>query len=133
MKTIKSFIILLLCACCSFANAQTTYKGVTIDRDPDNNTYIIVRNANSCSASIRMQYKIGSRDAEWREFINWEDRLEYTQDPSNTIPANTTVRFMVYSKIYALKLTYVHLNVGEVIKEGIDAFVDGWNKGKEQQ
>lgn len=121
MKNLKILFVLLCCFCSSIINAQTTYKNVTIDRDRDNNTYIVVRNDNSCSADIRMQYKIGSKDAEWREFTSWENRLEFTQNPTNTIPANTTVRFMVFSKIYALKLTYVHLNIGEVIKECIDA------------
>lgn len=129
MKNFKILFVLLCCLCCpSIIKAQTTYKNVTIDRDRDNNTYIVVRNDNSCSATIRMEYKIGSKDAEWREFTRWEDRVEWTENPSSTIPANTTIRFMVFSKIYALKLTYVHLSVGEYI----DAFVDGWNKGKEQ-
>lgn len=133
MKNFKIFFVLLSFMCCPIINAQTTYRRVTIDRDRENNTYIVVRNDNSCSADIRMQYKIGSKDAEWREFTNWENRLEYTQNPSSTIPANTTVKFMVFSKIYALKLTYVHLNIGEAIREGIDGFVEGWNKGKEQR
>lgn len=121
MKSNKFILTIMLVLGCSFLSAQTTYKGVTIDRDSKNNEYIVVRNSNSCSATIQMQYKIGSKDAEWRDFTNWENRLEWTENPTNKIPANSTVTFMVFSKIYALKITYVHLNVGEIIGETIDA------------
>lgn len=128
MKTFKSFITLLFCAYCCFANAQTTYKRVTIDRDHNNNQVIVVTNDNSCAATISMEYKVGSRDAEWKYFNNWELGEPREAHSGSTINAKSTVKFNVYDKIYALKLTYVHLEVGEVIREGIDAFVDGWNK-----
>ena len=133
MKTFKSLIILLFCTYCSIASAQTTYKRVTIDRDYYDNQVIVVRNDNSCAATIRMEYKVGSKEAEWKYFDQWDSGMPFDAHEGNTIKANSTVKFNVYSKIYALKLTYVHLEVGEVIKEGIDAFVEGWNEGKKQQ
>ena len=135
MKSYKIFFTSLICLCCSLLNAQTTYKRVTIDRDHENNNVIVVRNDNSCAVEIAMEYKIGSRDAEWRSFDMWQTRQPIRnpkdREKGNRIEANETVRFRVPSKIYALKLTYVHLNVGEYIEEWFDVLNDSRNQVKQ--
>ena len=60
------------------------------------------------------------------------DKGDFVRLSNQKLAVIVDIKFNVFDKIYALKLTYVHLEVGEVIKEGIDAFVEGWNKGKEQ-
>lgn len=123
MKSYKFIFTILFALCCTFVHAQTSYKNVTIDRDSKDNTVIVVRNNNACSVDIRMEYKVGSKDAEWRYFDMWQNSQNWDREPNqgNTIKANTTEKFFVGEKIYALKLTYVHWNAGEIFGECVDA------------
>ena len=100
--------------CCAIMIAQPpTYKGVTIDRDRDDNTCIVAKNSNSYPVEIRMQYKVGSRDTEWRDYSTGKVRIE----------ANSTKRFYVSSKIYGLNLIYVDILQPSVIGQVFEALV----------
>lgn len=108
MKTFKFIITILSCMFCVSINAQTTYKGVTIDRDHQDNRCVVVKNANNYPVDIMFQYKIGSRNEAWRDF---SDNYVY-------IEANQTKVFSVGSKIYGLNLIYVDIlkpSIGEQI------------------
>lgn len=100
MKSFKLFFTILCCICCASISAQTTYKGVTIDRDRNDVKCIVVKNANSYPVKIKMDYKIISRDTEWKPF-RYGEMIE--------IPANEERRFWVESKIYGLNLNYVDI------------------------
>ena len=100
MKSFKFIFTILCCLCCAFSNAQSTYKGVTIDRDHNDVTCIVVTNSNSYPVKIKMDYKIISRDTEWRPF-RYGEMVE--------IPANEVRKFWVESKIYGLNLNYVDI------------------------
>lgn len=109
MKSIKLFFTVLLGFCFTMVYAESSYKNVTIDRDKYDNTCFTAQNFNSYPVKIQVEYKIGSRDAEWRD---------YQGGAYIDIPANKTLKFPVGSKIFALKLTYVDIlkpTVGEVI------------------
>ena len=54
---------------CNALYAQTTYKGVTLDRGkaPETNC-IYIFNDNADSVRVFIQYKIGNRNTEWIDF-----------------------------------------------------------------
>lgn len=99
---------------CTLINAQTTYKGVTIDRDHYDNTSIRVTNSNNYPVQIRLEYKVGSKDAEWRTYIV-DHKLNAHYEG---------ILGSVGSKIYGLKLTYVDIEKPSVVEGVLNAFVD---------
>lgn len=125
MKSVKIFFSVLFTLCCMLTNAQTTYKGVTIDRDKKDNTCVVVTNANNYPVKIKFEYKIGSRDTEWVPF-RYGDLIE--------IPANEERKYWAPSKIYGLNLSYVDIihNIGQQILEAGAAFFSGVEEGKKQ-
>ena len=110
MKSSKFFFTILCCLCFTFINAQTTYKGVTIDRDKSDNTRITIRNANDAAVKVKLQYKVGSRETSWIDYGGYIRVEKYSTE---------TVR--VGSKIYGLNLIYVDIlnqeKVGEFFQE----------------
>ena len=63
------FIVLLSVVCAYHVCAQTTYKGITLDRGKDDETNCIyVYNENSDSCLVIVQYKIGNRDTNWIDY-----------------------------------------------------------------
>ena len=68
LKSLKYLFAVIFCMYCVLISAQTTYKGVTIDRDRSDVTCIVVTNSNSYPVNIKMDYKIISRDTEWKPF-----------------------------------------------------------------
>lgn len=64
------FISLLLVVCAFHSIcAQTTYKGVTLDRGTDSETNCIyIFNDNADSVRVHIQYKIGNRNTEWIDY-----------------------------------------------------------------
>ena len=63
------FTTLLLVVCACHVCAQTTYKGVTLDRGKDTETNCIyVFNDNADSVRVFIQYKIGNRHTEWIDY-----------------------------------------------------------------
>ena len=121
MKSYKILLAIMCSLCCSLVSAQTTYKNVTVDRDRSDVKSFNIINGNNCPVDVRVQYKVGSREAEWKSYF-----------VDGQIGANETRLCPVGSKIYALKITYVHVDCRDQIREGIDAFVSGWNEGKKQ-
>lgn len=66
-KTIFIFLSFVVCAYASYA--QTTYKGVTLDRGSGFETNCIyVFNDNADSVRVFIQYKIGNRNNNWIDF-----------------------------------------------------------------
>ncbi len=125
MKTSKLFIILCLSVCfCAIVNAQSTYKGITIDRGNPDVDCIYVTNTNSYPCSISLEYKTGSKEASWRRFSVTEN-----------IPANVQRRKLgsVGSKIYGLKLTYVDILQPNVIEKFINVLNGGGNQNSSDQ
>ena len=122
MKSFKLFITILCCICCASLSAQTTYKGVTIDRDRSDVKCIVVTNSNSYPVKIKMDYKIINRDTEWIPF-RYGDLIE--------IPANEVRKFWVESKIYGLNLNYVDILKPSVLEQVVDAL--GGYGGQQQQ
>ncbi len=126
MKTYKLFSIFLLCICFSTTiNAQTTYKGIIIDRNKDDVKCIDIENTNKYPCYIVIQYKTGSKEAPWRDLLI-----------DKPIPPKTKMKpISVHSKIYGLKITYVDIDqpgiVGKIFK-AIDEGAEGWVKGKQQ-
>jgi hypothetical protein len=123
MKSYKFIFTILFAFTCLFVNAQSTYKGVTIDRDSHDNTVFNAYNSNSYPVKIQIEYKIGSRDAEWRSFRNGD----YVE-----LPAHSSEKYRIGSKIYALNLTYVDI-LQPGVGDYIDAFVTGWEEGKKKK
>lgn len=127
MKKSRFISLLTLSLCfCVISNAQTTYKDVTIDRDRDETSCVIVSNANDYPVRIGFEYKIGSRDAAWIVYPHSEE-----------IPAKATkMKYAdVGSKIYGLKLTYVDIlqpSFLEKVAEGIDQFATGYYEAKQK-
>ena len=122
MKSCKLIITMLCCLYCSFMNAQTTYKGVTIDRSHQDNRVIVVKNANNYPVNIKMQYKIGSRETDWIDFSHSYTRIE----------ANATKEYSVGSKIYGLNLIYVDiLQEGARVGEFFKVLLTGNSEGKQ--
>lgn len=66
----KNYLCILLVVCaCTFLYAQTTYKGVTLDRGKGIETNCIyVFNENTDSVNVFLQYKIGNRETEWIDY-----------------------------------------------------------------
>lgn len=63
------FTTLLLVVCACHVCAQTTYKGVTLDRGKDTETNCIyVFNDNADSVRVFIQYKIGNRKTAWIDY-----------------------------------------------------------------
>lgn len=125
MKTSKLFIILCLSVCfCAIVNAQSTYKGITIDRGNPDVDCIYVTNTNSYPCSISLEYKTGSKEAPWRTF-----------SVTDNIPANVQHRKLgsVGSKIYGLKLTYVDILQPNVIEKFINVLNGGGNQNSSDQ
>lgn len=113
MKRFLFLFTLLFCVCSSYMYAQSTYKGVTITRDEDDKTVIIVINSNNNPVNVKLKYIAGHPEEPWRDFTVPEK-----------IPANTTRRYSVSSKIYALDLTYVDILHENVVK-GVIQFLSG--------
>ncbi len=124
MKSFKFIFTVLCCMCCIFLNAQTTYKGVTIDRDRKDVTCIVVTNSNSYPVNIKMDYKIISRDTEWKPF-RYGEMVQ--------IPANETMRFWAESKIYGLNLNYVDILKPSAIGQFFEALGGSGNQQQQQQ
>lgn len=124
MKSFKFIFTVLCCMCCIFLNAQTTYKGVTIDRDRSDVTCIVVTNSNSYPVNIKMDYKIISRDTEWKPF-RYGEMVQ--------IPANETMKFWAESKIYGLNLNYVDILKPSVVGQIFEAMGGGRNQQEQQQ
>lgn len=121
MKTYKLFSVLLLSICCCVTiNAQTTYKGITIDRGNPDVDCIYVDNSNSYPCSISLQYKVGSKEAAWKKFSIYDN-----------IPPNVQHHKIgsVGSKIYGLKLTYVDILQPNVIEKVINVITGGDSDG----
>lgn len=132
MKSIKFIITILCCLCCSLLSAQTTYKNVTIDRDRKNVNQVVVTNENNYPVQVKFRYMVGSKNAEWKEYIDYNgsyanDYIEVDAKRSKTINLG--------NKIYGLNLTYVDIlqpSVGEKILEGVGLFMSGVEEGKRQ-
>ena len=121
MKNFKYIVTFLCSISCATINAQTTYKGVTIDRDSQDNRCVVVKNANSYPVDVKFQYKIGSRDEAWRDFS-----YDYLY-----LEANQTKVFSVGSKIYGLNLIYVDIlkpSVGDKILNFFSVSTDNGQK-----
>lgn len=112
MKTFKFLVIFLSCICSTFVNAQTTYKGVTIDRDRSDVTCVIITNANSYPVDIKFQYKIGNKAEAWRDFSH-----DYLY-----LDAHEKKIISVGSKIYGLNLIYVDILKPSVGDQILDFF-----------
>ena len=121
MKSLKFIFTIFCCICCTFLSAQTTYKGVTIDRDYQDNKCVVVKNSNSYPVEIRFQYKVGSRDTEWRDFTTSTIHIE----------ANSTERYYVNSKIYGLNLIYVDILQPSFLKQVVESL--GGNQQQQEQ
>lgn len=116
MKTYKLFsIFLLYIGFCTITNAQTTYKGITIDRGNPDVDCIYVTNTNSYPCSISLQYKTNSKDAPWRSYSFYDN-----------IPENVKNYKIgsVGSKIFGLKLVSVDILQPTVIDK-VMTFVTG--------
>ena len=124
MKSFKFIITIICCVYCAFLSAQTTYKGVTIDRDRSDVTCIVVTNSNSYPVNIKMDYKIISKDTEWKPF-RYGEMVQ--------IPANETRRFWAESKIYGLNLNYVDILKPSVVGQIFEVLGGGSNQQEEQQ
>lgn len=127
MKSFKLIFTILFCLFCLFLNAQTNYKGVYLDRD-QSEKYLnaaIIKNTNKYPVIVKFQYKVGSRDTEWINYINEHDGW---YDDYIEIEAYGEEKCYVESKIYGLNLIYVDIlqpSVGEKILEGIGLFGKG--------
>lgn len=126
MKKSRFISLLTLSLCfCVISNAQTTYKNVTIDRDRDETSCVIVNNANDYPVQIHFQYKVGSQDAPWQDYPYGDE-----------FPPRTKERYAcVGEKIYGLKLTYVDIlqpSTLEKIMDGVDAFATGYMEAKQK-
>ena len=127
MKKFKLILVILLSNCFYVATyAQCEYKGITIERGSNVNT-VIVYNSNPYPCKFNFEYKIGSKESSWRDYRANFTNFEYVE-----IPAKGERKLDLGSKIYALKLTYVHIEKPSV-GEYIDAFVGGYNEGKARQ
>lgn len=108
MKSIRYIFAVICCMSFMLINAQTTYKGVTIDRDRNDVTCVVITNSNSYPVDIKFQYKIGSKTEAWRDFS-----YDYLY-----LEAHEKKIVSVGSKIYGLNLIYVDIlkpSVGDQI------------------
>ena len=108
LKSLKYLFAVICCMYCVLISAQTTYKGVTIDRDRSDVTCVVISNSNSYPVDIKFQYKIGSKTEAWRDFSY--DYLYLEAHEKKTVS--------VGSKIYGLNLIYVDIlkpSVGDQI------------------
>lgn len=124
MKSFKFIFTVLFSMFCVLINAQSTYKGVTIDRDRNDVKCIVVTNSNNYPVNIKMDYKIISRDTEWKPFRYGE--LVH-------IPANETMRFWAESKIYGLNLNYVDILQPSVFEQVVKAIGGNGEQQPQQQ
>lgn len=124
MKSFKFIFTIFFSMFCVLINAQTTYKGVTIDRDRNDVKCIVVTNSNNYPVNIKMDYKIISRDTEWKPFRYGE--LVH-------IPANETMRFWAESKIYGLNLNYVDILQPSVFEQVVKAIGGNGEQQPQQQ
>ena len=127
MRTYKlSLILLISISFCTIINAQTSYKGITIDRNKDDVSCIDVKNSNSHPCYIEVEYKIGSKEGRWLSLA-----------VRNPIPPNSNYTLdCVGSKIYGLKITYVEIQRPDVFQnlmKGLDSFSEGWVQEKREQ
>lgn len=115
------FSISLICLfLCGMLNAQTTYKGVTLDRDKSDVKKFTLYNTNDYPVHVRVRYKIGSKESNWIDYDNGNDDIE--------VPARGEAVRCVGSKIYGLKLYFVDIlqpSVGERIITGLGAIGKG--------
>lgn len=116
MKSIKLFLTTLCCMCFINISAQTTYKGVTIDRDKTDNTCITIQNVNDAPVKVKLKYKIGSRETAWIDYGGYIEVEKYS-----------TKKVSVGSKIYGLNLTYVDILYGKQFIEDVGEFFSGGN------
>lgn len=108
MKSIRYFFTVICCMSFGLMNAQTTYKGVTIDRDRNDVTCVVITNSNCYPVDIKFQYKIGSKTEAWRDFS-----YDYL-----FLEAHEKKILSVGSKIFGLNLIYVDIlkpSVGDQI------------------
>lgn len=124
MKSLKFIFTIFSSMFCVLLNAQTTYKGVTIDRDRNDVKCIVVTNSNNYPVNIKMDYKIISRDTEWKPFRYGE---------MVHIPKNETMKFWVESKIYGLNLNYVDILQPSVLEQVVKAIGGGGEQQPQQQ
>lgn len=69
MAKARIIILLLVVCACNVAFAQTTYKGVTLDRGKDSETNCIyIFNDNADSVRVFIQYKVGNRNTDWIDY-----------------------------------------------------------------
>jgi hypothetical protein len=114
MKNIRLIFTILCILCCSVLTAQTTYKGVTIDRDKSDNTCITVKNSNKAPVKVKLQYKIGSRETNW---------IDYGGGGYIRVEGYDTRTLSVGSKIYGLNLIYVDILNGEQFFKDAGEFI----------
>lgn len=129
MNRSKFFILLFLNLCfCITMYAQSEYKNVTIDRGPkpDKVDKVIVHNHNPYPCLLNFEYKIGSKESSWRNYMVDFNNFEYVK-----IEANETRELSLYSKIYALRIIYVDIQKPTLV-ECIDAIAEGWVEGKQK-
>lgn len=108
---------------CLTAHGQSSYKGITIDRNKRDVTCIDVENSNAYPCQIRIQYKTGSKEAPWQDF--------HVKD---LIPANASRYTLgsVYSKIYGLRITYVDIIQPSALEKTLK-FIETISTGAQQQ
>lgn len=127
MKKYKYILAILLSCCfCIASSAQSSYKGVTIDRGPAPSkvSVVIVSNSNPYPCKFDFQYKIGSKESSWHGYGYDFNNYETTE-----IGAHETIELDLGEKIYALKITYVDIEK-PTFWDYFDAAATGWVEGK---
>ena len=123
MKSYRiGLIIFLYIGFFSAVNAQSYYKGIRIDRNERDVKSFDIRNDNNYPCQVEIQYKVGSREAAWRNFSF-----------NDLIPAGYEGTIPVGSKIYALRITYVDIIQPSLLEKAIQGFdktAEDWVESK---
>lgn len=115
-------IIFLYIGFFSAVNAQSYYKGILIDRNERDARCFDIRNENNYPCQVKIQYKVGSREAAWRDFSF-----------NDLIPAGYEETIPVGSRIYALRITYVDIIQPSLLEKAIQGFdktAEDWVESK---
>ncbi len=115
-------IIFLYIGFFSAVNAKSSYKGIVIDRNERDARCFDIRNENNYPCQVEIQYKVGSREAEWRNFSF-----------NDLIPAGYEGTIPVGNRIYALRITYVDIIQPSLLEKAIQGFdktAEDWVESK---
>lgn len=127
MKKYKYILAILLSCCfCIASSAQSSYKGVTIDRGPAPSkvSVVIVINGNPYPCKFNFEYKIESKESHWRNYAT-----DFNDYQETEIGAHESIELDLGEKIYGLKLTYVDIEK-PTFWDYFDAAATGWVEGK---